>query len=74
MLHATILLLLATHSLFSLLLVLDVVSSSVCLRSLLHSWMGESFVRPSFEKNLVEDLHMRLRFTMIAMVRCTSGG
>jgi hypothetical protein len=35
--------------------------------------MGKSFAKPSFEKSLVKDLHMRWRYTMMAMERCSSG-
>jgi hypothetical protein len=34
---------------------------------------GKSFMKPSFEKSLVKDLHTRWRFTMMAMERCSSG-
>jgi hypothetical protein len=35
--------------------------------------MANSFVKPSFEKSQVKDLHMRWRYTMMAMERCSSG-
>jgi hypothetical protein len=34
--------------------------------------MGKSSMKPSFEKSLVKDLHMRWRYTMMAMGRCSS--
>jgi hypothetical protein len=45
----------------------------VPLKFLLNSWTGASSVKPSSTKNLVEELHMRWRYIMTAVARCSSG-